>query len=226
MILVAARPGGGGGGEKRKLPRWAAAIAARRRELGKTQEDLAFETGLSQSLISQIERGVHHPLRLTAENFHALLKALQWGLHSFSEATGIEVPVERFAYADIAPASIRFVPILGGTMAGKPFEYPIPREYYRPGAAVYEVQGDSMDDGTERAIKEGDLVLVDTSLRDLRPGKLYVLEIIGDGYTLKEARKVGDDWLFISWNPAYEVLRPDEVRVVGQVYSISRFREV
>lgn len=211
---------------ERQRPQWAAAISARRRELGKTQEDLSFETGLSQSLISQIERGVHPPLRLSTENFFAILRALQWGLQSFSEATGISIPVEYFAKADAAPASIRFVPVLSETMAGKAFAYPIPRESYRPGAAIYEVQGDSMDNGTARAIKEGDLVLVDTTIHDLHSGKLYVLEIIGDGYTLKEARKVGNEWVFITWNPAYPALRPDEARVVGQVYSVLYIRKV
>jgi SOS-response transcriptional repressor LexA len=52
-----------------------------------------------------------------------------------------------------------------------------------------------MDDGTERAIRDGDLVLVDTNLTELHPGKVYVVEILGDGLTVKEARQLGGEWL-------------------------------
>ena len=89
---------------------------------------------------------------------------------------------------------------------------------------MYEVQGDSMDDGTERAIRDGDLVLVDTNLTELRPGKVYVVEILGDGLTVKEARKLNGEWLFIPWNPAHAPLRAEEVRVLGEVYAVSRYR--
>ena len=83
-----------------------------------------------------------------------------------------------------------------------------------------------MDDGTEDAIREGDMVLVDTSVKELKPGGLYVLEIVGDGYTLKEARKLNGEWVFMPWNPKHPAVRPDEVKVVGKVYAVNRFRTV
>ncbi len=158
------------------------------------------------------------------DNFYALIRALEWGLQSFAEETGLDIPHSLYSQADVLPADVKFVPILGAAMGGKPYEYPIPRSLYRPGSAVYEVQGDSMDDGTERAIREGDLVLVDTTLTTLRPGKVYVVEIIGDGLTVKEARQIDGEWLFFPWNPHHRPLRGDEVRVLGEVYAVSRNR--
>jgi repressor LexA len=206
------------------MPDWALAIKKRRQELGMSQEDLAYRSGLSQSTISLIERGIQNPLRLSVGHFYALLRALEWGLHSFVEATGLEIPEAFYSKVDVLPASVKFVPILGSAMGGKPFEYPIPRSLYRPGSAVYEVQGDSMDDGTERAIPDGDLVLVDTNLTELHPGKVYVVEILGDGLTVKEARKLNGEWLLILWDPAHAPLRVEEVRVLGEVYAVSRYR--
>jgi SOS-response transcriptional repressor LexA len=222
--LLMAPPKGGGGRDGQPMPDWALAIKKRRQELGMSQEDLAYRSGLSQSTISLIERGIQNPLRLSVGHFYALLRALEWGLHSFVEATGLEIPEAFYSKADALPASVKFVPILGSATGGKPFEYPIPRSLYRPGSAVYEVQGDSMDDGTERAIRDGDLVLVDTNLTELRPGKVYVVEILGDGLTVKEARKLNGEWLLIPWNPQHPPLWAEEVRVLGEVYAVSRYR--
>jgi repressor LexA len=81
-----------------------------------------------------------------------------------------------------------------------------------------------MDDGTERAIRDGDLVLVDTNLSELHPGKVYVVEILGDGLTVKEARQLGGEWFLMPWNPQHPPLRAEEARVLGEVYAVSRYR--
>jgi repressor LexA len=117
------------------------------------------------------------------------------------------------------------MPVLGVAAGGKPFEYPVPAELWRPNGVVFIVDGDSMDDGTERAIKDGEMLLVDTSLTDLQSGKLYVVEIIGDGYTVKEARRINGEWVLLPWNPNHPVLKPHEARVVGQVYASGLFRK-
>ncbi len=118
------------------------------------------------------------------------------------------------------------MPVLGVAAGGKPYEYPVPRSLWRPGGAVFMVEGNSMDDGTERAIRDGDMVLVDTTLTHLQTGKLYVLEIIGDGYTIKQARKLNGEWVWLPFNPEHPALHPKEVRVVGQVYKVLRAGDV
>ncbi|MEC5128495.1 S24 family peptidase, partial [Verrucomicrobiales bacterium BCK34] len=121
-----------------------------------------------------------------------LLRALQWSWDEFSRATGISLEMP-FSEQRAIPDNIRTAPVLGEATGGRPYEYPIPADLYRPTTAIFFVSGDSMDDGTEDGIRDGDMVLVDRSLTALRNGGLYVLEIIGDGYTVKEARKLNGE---------------------------------
>ena len=97
----------------------------------------------------------------------------------------------------------------------------------RPGAVAFEVHGDSMDDGTPDAIRDGDLVLVDASLTDLAPGKVYLVELPGQGLMVKRLRRVGDALWFMSDNPINGSFpAEDAVRVVGQVYGKVSFGRV
>lgn len=72
-------------------PSWAAVIKARRAEVVGSQEDLAVRAEISQSLVSQIERGVHNPTSLSVDRFAQFLDALNWSAAEFSAATGIEI---------------------------------------------------------------------------------------------------------------------------------------
>ena len=71
-------------------------------------------------------------------------------------------------------------------------------------------------DGT--GIHDGDWVLVDTSLTKPINGKVFLLEIIGDGTTVKRLRQVAGQWVFLSDNPGGETWTADQVRIVGEVY--------
>lgn len=197
-------------------------IQERRRQLGLTQEEVALRAGVSPSLITKLEQGRQDILKMKTINLMRLLDVL--GLTP--EDLGLEHVPRPHPHSDLVLANARMVPVLGSTAAGQPYGYPVPVDLYRPSSAVFFVEGDSMDDGSEDAIRDGDMVLVDLSLTELRPGKLYVVELIGDGYTLKEARKLNGEWVLIPWNPAYPITRPDEARVVGEVYAVSRFRRV
>jgi len=197
-------------------------LRTRREELGLTQEEVALRADVSPSLIAKLEQGRQDLSRMKVGNLIRLAEVLKITPDELRKLLGEPT----FPLVNLIPAKVKMVPVLGEAMAGKTIEYGIPVEYYRPGSVVFFVSGDSMDDGTEKAILDGDMVLVDTSLTDLRPGGLYVLEIIGDGYTVKEARKLNGEWAFFSWNPNYGILRPDEVRVVGEVYAVNRIRRV
>lgn len=59
-----------------------------------SQEDVAARADVSQSLISQIERGVQHPLGVSVERFGRLLAALEWSSSEFSRETGIDLSVD------------------------------------------------------------------------------------------------------------------------------------
>lgn len=73
-------------------PAWAQALKARRAEVVGSQEELSARTNISQSLISQLERGSQHPGSVAVERFGRLLDALNWTVHEFSEATGVDIP--------------------------------------------------------------------------------------------------------------------------------------
>ncbi len=214
------------------LPRWATVIRARRQELGLSQEQVAGDSGdvLNQTAVSRIERGLVHPTKdLSASELDGLLRALRWSPEEFTEATGLEVPIV-YRPSGEPREGVVWMPVVAAGTAGCPWPQegvlPVPREIVRPGSILIRVNGDSMDSGEEDALKDGDLVLVDRNLRDLRDGKVYALEIVGDGIAIKRARKTRRGWIFVSDNPAGPILEPDEVRVLGEVYRRISIREV
>ncbi|WP_341474691.1 LexA family transcriptional regulator [Thermus thalpophilus] len=212
-------------------PSWGQAIKARRQALGLTQEDIeaATQDAISQKTVSDLEVGRVHPLKLGAEKFLALLSALRWTPEEFAQATGLEVPLVYRPSGEPREDVVWLTVVASGT-AGRPWPeagvLPVPKEFVRPGSMLIRVEGDSMDTGDDDGLRDGDLVLVDQNLRDLRPGKVFALEILGDGITIKRARKTKRGWVFVSDNPAGPVLEPDEVNVLGEVYRKISIREV
>lgn len=67
-------------------------------------------------------------------------------------------------------------------------------------------------------IHNGDWVLVDAGLTKPNNGKVFLLEIIGDGTTVKRLRQVGNEWVFMSDNPRGESWTEDQVQIIGEVY--------
>ncbi|WP_243090571.1 XRE family transcriptional regulator [Thermus neutrinimicus] len=217
-------------------PPWAEALRRRREELGLTQERLAELTALdgpeplvSQTMISALETGSSLPTKLQAERLFALLRALRWTPEEFAEATGLDVPLV-YRPSGEPREDVVWVPVVGSGVAGRPWpesgSMPVPRPLVRPGSVLIQVEGDSMDTGEEDGLRDGDLVLVDQNLKDLREGRVYAVEIIGDGITIKRARKLGNRWILISDNPKGPLLEPEEVRVIGEVYRKISIREV
>ncbi|WP_460362263.1 LexA family transcriptional regulator [Thermus antranikianii] len=212
-------------------PSWGQAIKARRQALGLTQEDIEAITqdAISQKTVSDLEVGRVHPLKLGAEKFLALLSALRWTPEEFAQATGLDVPLV-YRPSGEPREDVVWLPVVASGTAGRPWPeagvLPVPKEFVRPGSMLIRVEGDSMDTGDDDGLRDGDLVLVDQNLRDLRPGKVFALEILGDGITIKRARKTKRGWVFVSDNPAGPVLEPDEVNVLGEVYRKISIREV
>jgi repressor LexA len=206
-------------------PKWARRLIEARKALGLTQEEVALRADVSPSLVAKLEQGRQNIQSMQLENYVRLCRVLGLDPVAFAAEAGVELPSSVGVRPAKVPSDLRMMPVLGVAAGGKPFEYPVPAELWRPNGVVFIVDGDSMDDGTERAIKDGEMLLVDTSLTDLQSGKLYVVEIIGDGYTVKEARRINGEWVFLPWNPNYPVLKPHEARVVGQVYASGLFRK-
>ncbi|MBW6395805.1 S24 family peptidase [Thermus sp. SYSU G05001] len=158
-----------------------------------------------------------------------ILSALDWTPEEFSQATGLDLPLV-YRPSGEPREDVVWLPVVASGTAGRPWPeagvLPVPKELVRPGSMLIRVEGDSMDTGDEDGLRDGDLVLVDQNLRDLRPGKVYALEILGDGIAIKRAKKTKRGWVFASDNPAGPILEPDEVSVLGEVYRKISIREV
>lgn len=125
---------------------------------------------------------------------------------------------------------LALVEVVGAANGGRPSEYAIPvkKNVVRPGSRAFEVQGDSMDLGGGEGIRDGDWVLVDMALSEPANGRVFLLQIIGDGMTVKRLRKLGGEWLFVPDNPnaSEEAFRDNDVEIVGQVYAKINYGEV
>lgn len=203
--------------------KFAKAVAKRRNQIGITQEELALRANVSTSLIAKIERGAHTVGKMSLENLFKIIAALGWSIEGFEKETNIEIP---FGSPEVEFSGFTLAPILGVANASKPLDYPVPVEVYRRGMAVYEVQGNSMNRGTPDSLQDGDYLLVDRNMTTFQDGKVYVVEIIGDGMTVKRARKLNGTWYLMSDNPVHESFKVSEVRVVGQVYQALGKREL
>ncbi|MFB2836183.1 helix-turn-helix domain-containing protein [Floridanema evergladense] len=74
-------------GELSIKQRFGLAIKQRRGELGISQEELAFKSGLHRTYISDIERGTRNP---SLENIEKLAKALEISISTLFANYGIE----------------------------------------------------------------------------------------------------------------------------------------
>lgn len=84
--------------------------------------------------------------------------------------------------------------------------------------ALLEATGDSMDP----TIRDGDILLVDTSVTDIQSSRVYVLQVNGALLVKRIQVRLDGSLVVKSDNPSYEaeVVRPDErspLRIVGQV---------
>lgn len=84
--------------------------------------------------------------------------------------------------------------------------------------ALLEATGDSMDP----TIRDGDVLLVDTSVRDIQSSRIYVLQVNGALLVKRIQVRLDGSLVVKSDNPVYEpeVIRPDErspLRILGQV---------
>lgn len=84
--------------------------------------------------------------------------------------------------------------------------------------ALLEATGDSMDP----TIRDGDILLVDTSVQDIQSSRVYVLQVNGALLVKRIQVRLDGSLVVKSDNPSYEpeVVRPDErspLRILGQV---------
>lgn len=227
----------------REVPQWAKSLRERRLELGLSQEEMAFRAGISQSLLSQIERGVQNPLRMSVDNFLRYLSALRWTPKEFAEATGLQVSSEYEtayileAFAQNFEDWIR-LPVYGAASAGTADAEPlegeyvgVPREFLaRKGVRdprqvrVYRVNGSCMvsDEARrmERNIAPGDYILVDISRRPQAGDVVVAWWPEQEKLVVKRYKVEGDNILLYPANPMHPVVvlpREEDVNILGVV---------
>lgn len=92
-------------------------------------------------------------------------------------------------------------------------------DHYRPHYVYFTVQGNSMDNGTETGIQDGDTLVADTSDLNARAGHIYLWDIPSVGPCIKKlgwTAELGD--CLISLNPEHRPFIPLEgARPIGRV---------
>lgn len=219
----------------------AEAIKARLKTLGISQASFSTKVGKSPSwaatrFLPNVENAIRYLAYKEPATLDRILATLRWTPEEFAEATGLEVPSiytqpKRGGDAKpVSPDEIELVPVIGSASGGRPWptveHIPITKRWLRPGTIVFRVEGDSMDNGEEGGIRDGDYVLVDQNLKEFREGKVFLVEIVGDGLTIKRARRTKNGWVLVSDNPKGPILTPDEAKIVGEVYRVISIREV
>lgn len=183
-----------------------------REERGLSVRDVAkrSEGGVGHAYVGNIENGYSSWEGASLRIIKGIARAFDMHVTELiKEVEGKAKPIETL---------YRQVPILGYAEAGQPFDYPVPTEIYRPGMAVFQVKGDSMDTGSPDSIRDSDYVFVDRSISDLQDGKVYVIHIEAEGYTVKRARKLNGSFYLTSDNADYPSFKPRDGKVIGLVF--------
>lgn len=230
------------------MARYGEAIFERRDVLGITGPDLAALSEelaraepakyakFSQQTLSRWEKDKTGAIIAASSpaRIRALARTLQWSLQEFERHVGVpgsttEAPALPEGQVQLVGGLV-MVPVIGIANGGRPGEYGIPvkpKLVRGDNTRSFQVEGNSMDTGRDGAILDGDYVLVDLSMTEPVNGKVFLLEIIGDGMTVKRLRNVEGAWVFMSDNPeAGESWRDDQVRIVGRVYGRVDFEEI
>lgn len=212
-------------GMNKNQPNWAEIIQNRRNELDLTQEALANEADVSPSTIVKLERGAQNFLTMKVENFYGLLRALKWTVADVEKFAGVTLEDKGGTVDPATQPAYKMLPVRALASAGKPLDttdpameyHPVPLNEYQRGLELYCVTGDSMTTSNPNSIFDGDILAVNSHDLALRDNKIYVVQIAGEGITVKRARKHrGTFWLF-SDNPDHAPFKPDEATVLGRV---------
>lgn len=184
----------------------------------------------SQQWLSRLEsdRTGHAIQRAQPLRLAALAFLLRWGSGEFYARVGVviaPVPLLDKHNADsVIPIKIHRIPIRNMAAASEKSFYSecmdsiayVDDRFYRRDMEVVCVSGDSM----EPTFMAGDEVYIDTQDKDLHHGKVYLIHIIGDGFLLKRAQRMGDTWALTSDNSiSYPPIFPNrDTEVVGRAY--------
>lgn len=136
-----------------QIPHWASVLKERREALGKSQAQMARDSGvLNQTELSRLERGVVHPTKdMGAAKLGALLKALGWTPSRFVQETGLEL--------DIMPGSVQLLEGAKHLQVHLQFAtFPV---YHSVSAGEKQTSGHALPDGKDALLPDGKDALPD-----------------------------------------------------------------
>lgn len=218
--------------ESRKIQEWLIDLRDRQQlrqdEVDKKSRDLGAR--ISQSYLSQLERGIKPLASLGGERMDVLRRIYAVSPEEWAARTGLSIATPTAVSSQtLSPVpSLHRVPVIGLAAAGAPvsdeederiigWEYPTDSEY-RPHMLCLEVDGESMNNGDADGMRHGDRLYVDPTDMHLQENKIYVVHLHGNGIVVKRARRLGTDWWLFSDNTDYKPTRPDEASIIGRVY--------
>lgn len=214
-----------------------ALVKKRREERGLTQDDVVNNTTIPvATYVSELENGKVSVGR--SKHFASLasyLKLSEADIRSISPGAVFEFqptrtdasPINRSGMKVIDGA--RRVPVLGFAAAGHgaemdPFAQPYGYDYVDPKLdrehlLILQVDGESMHrSGQVNSIESGDWIYVDTNLTNFQDGKIFVVDIEGQGVVVKRVRLWPQGWVLVSDNQVFPPFMPSQARVIGRVF--------
>jgi repressor LexA len=199
---------------------------------------------VSQSYLSQLERGIKPLSALDGARMDALRRVYRLTTEEWVKATGLAIVTAsdpwtpagqpwtlagsgENVHGSVQRVDLELVTVMAMAAAGRGVytdedavgQILVVRDIARyPNRHTFAVEGDSMSPKLEH----GDAVHVDLSDTDLRDNRIYVVQLDGAGIVVKRARNYGPgQWWLISDNPAAPPLARDDARVIGRVFAHS-----
>lgn len=204
----------------------------------RTQHDLANVLGVNRSAITQAKKRESIPLKwmlLLSREFGVNPDWLEFGRGSMRSGDGASQRADQ--HNEYEGPSVTVVPKVrarlcagGGSweVEATPVDEHVFREDWlaRKGAAGQMVLMDVFGNSMEPEIREGDMVLVDQSQKDVLAGSIYAVGF-EDTVMVKRVEHKPDGIHLLSDNPEYSpiALRGDELdsfRVIGRIVWVSR----
>ena len=197
---------------------WAVAIRKRREQLKISQEEFALRAQISQSLVSQVERGVTHPLDLSIARFSRHLNTLHWSVKDFMQNTGVEVSSSLVPLDKDSP-----VVKIKNLITGKPEAISIgDLEERQPDACGYlPINLVFLSEEASTLCENLDYVIVDLTTRNW--GKFLVVKI-GFDYAIME--ELSTDFIILNHNHQRKLIQKHkEFEVIGSlIRGVKAFR--
>lgn len=206
-----------------------------REYLNLTQSQFAAKCGVKQQLIAMFERGQRTPTTAFKLGF---LKAFHTDFDDQileSDVLKLGEPAPNSLPPNLAPVPFYSAKVAAGLGAELP-TYPEKDILYfdkrllnnvvgikEANAVILQAEGDSMDSGMNKPndIRNGDLLMIDVSQKEIVNNKPYVVELNNSELVVK---KVVKEWngiiMLVSNNPLYParpVTAENEAKIVGRV---------